>query len=85
MLPPPQNIRVSGSVLSQTILSLAKFIQRSINFYNIKEVNYENIFHSVSNDVHLISYTLLTYIINLGQFDLGKNRNTYILFGRRKY
>ena len=46
-------------VLSQTILSLAKFVKKSIKIYHIEELNYENTFHIVSNEAHLILYMLL--------------------------
>uniref|UniRef100_A0A0A9E763 Uncharacterized protein n=1 Tax=Arundo donax TaxID=35708 RepID=A0A0A9E763_ARUDO len=36
VLPPSQNISISRFVLSQTILSLIKFIEKDNNIYDIK-------------------------------------------------
>jgi hypothetical protein len=39
---------------SQTILSLANFIEKSNNIHDIKWAYYENIFYSISNDTNLM-------------------------------
>jgi uncharacterized membrane protein len=67
---------VFSVALSQTILCLAKFVKKSIKIYHIKvfcqkiyhikELNYENTFHIVSNEAHLILYmVLLSFSTNL--------------------
>jgi hypothetical protein len=33
-------------VLIQILLILIKFVMKNINFYDIKEINYENTFHN---------------------------------------
>jgi hypothetical protein len=43
-------------IISKTMQSLTIFIEKSINIYYIKEVNYENIFHNnISNEANLKS------------------------------
>lgn len=34
---------------------LDKFIEKNINIYQIKDANYENVFHNVFKEAHLIS------------------------------
>jgi hypothetical protein len=41
--------------VSQTILSLTNFIEKSNNTYDIKLTYYENIFYGISNDTNLVS------------------------------
>ena len=65
LLPLSWNILFPGSVLSQTILTLTKFIEKSFNIYPFQEVNYKNIVHNRSNDNYLISKILLFIHINL--------------------
>lgn len=65
--PTSQNIKISKFVLSQTIRFI-KFIEKDINIYDIKEVNYENIVHLNSNGAHLIPLDLVKLkIINIWQ------------------
>ena len=51
-------------VLNQTTLSLIKFVEKSINIYHIKELNYENEFHMYVNEAHMVLQILLFFSTN---------------------
>uniref|UniRef100_A0A0A9ETY0 Uncharacterized protein n=1 Tax=Arundo donax TaxID=35708 RepID=A0A0A9ETY0_ARUDO len=57
-------------VLSQTILSLTKFIEKNINIYDTKYICYENIFYGEPNDTYLVSYTLILFCINVIKLEM---------------
>ena len=46
---------------SQTMWSLAKFSEKTINNYDTIEISYENIVHEVSNDIDFILYIFMIF------------------------